>query len=119
MDQSFAITPSVTWVGKIDHELTHFHGEELSTHRGSSYNAYLVRGEKTVLIDTVWRPYAYQFVENLESVIDLKEIDYIISLHSEIDHSGSLPALLEKIPGTPVYCSQNGAKMLKAHYHQD
>ena len=71
------------------------------------------------MIDTVWRPYAYQFVENLESVIDLKEIDYIISLHSEIDHSGSLPALLEKIPGTPVYCSQNGAKMLKAHYHQD
>ena len=47
------ITPKVSWVGKIDWELKTFHGDELSTHRGSSYNSYLVRDEKTVLIDTV------------------------------------------------------------------
>ena len=52
------LTDKVTWVGKIDWELRTFHGEEYSTHRGSSYNSYLIRDEKTVLIDTVWEPFA-------------------------------------------------------------
>ena len=51
------ITDKVTWVGKIDWELKTFHGDELSTHKGTSYNSYLIRDEKTVLIDTVWNPY--------------------------------------------------------------
>ena len=45
------ITDKVSWVGKIDWELKHFHGDELSTHYGSSYNSYLIRDEKNVLID--------------------------------------------------------------------
>lgn len=113
------ITDKVTWVGKIDWELRRFHGDEYSTHRGSSYNSYLIRDKKTVLIDTVWTPFAEEFVENLKKEIDLKEIDYIIANHSEVDHSGALPLLLKEIPGTPVYCTPNGAKMLKAHYHED
>ena len=56
------ITDKVTWVGKVDWELTTFHGDELSTHRGSSYNAYLVRDQKVALIDTVWKPYDREFV---------------------------------------------------------
>jgi len=51
------ISESVTWVGKIDWELKKFHGEDYSTHRGSSYNSYLVRDEKVALIDTVWSPF--------------------------------------------------------------
>ena len=50
------LTDSVTWVGKKDWELRYFHGMEYSTHRGSSYNSYLVRDEKTAFIDTVWEP---------------------------------------------------------------
>jgi len=115
----FKLTESVTWVGKIDWELKRFHGEEYSTDRGSSYNAYLVRDEKTVLIDTVWLPYDDEFVANLKKAIDLNEIDYIIANHSEVDHSGALPELMREIPDTPIYCTANGAKMLKAHYHQD
>ena len=113
------ITDAVTWVGKIDWELRRFHGDEYSTHRGSSYNAYLVRDEKTVLIDGVWQPFAQEFVRELEKTIDLKKIDYIVANHAEIDHSGSLPELLKKIPGTPVYCTANGVKSLKGHYHRD
>ena len=59
------ITKRVSWVGKVDWELTSFHGDELSTHRGSSYNSYLVRDQKTVLIDTVWKPYDREFVSRL------------------------------------------------------
>ncbi|NLX71003.1 MAG: anaerobic nitric oxide reductase flavorubredoxin [Clostridiales bacterium] len=113
------ITDKVTWVGKIDWELKRFHGEELSTHRGSTYNAYLIRDEKTVLIDTVWKPYEKEFVENLKKEIDLKEIDYIVINHGEIDHSGALEALLNEIPDTPVYCTANAVKSLKGHYHKD
>ncbi len=117
---SFKVTESVTWVGKIDWELRKFHGEELSTHRGSSYNSYLVRGQdKTALIDTVWDPFADEFVENLKKEIDLKEIDYIIANHGEIDHSGALTALLREIPGTPVYCSAAGVKSLQGQFHED
>ena len=113
------ITDKVAWVGKIDWELRRFHGDEYSTHRGSSYNSYLIRDEKTVLIDTVWEPFAEEFVENLKKEIDLNEIDYIIANHGEVDHSGALPTLLREIPGVPVYCTANGAKILKAHYHED
>ena len=116
---SFKMTDKVTWVGKIDWELRRFHGDEYSTHRGSSYNSYLIQDKKNVLIDTVWEPFAKEYVENLKKEIDLNKIDYIIVNHGEIDHSGALPLLLKEIPNTPVYCTANGAKILKAHYHED
>lgn len=115
----FKINKNITWVGKIDWELRRFHGEEYSTHRGSSYNAYLIRGEKTVLIDTVWAPFAKEFVAQLKQEIDLDKIDYIVANHGEVDHSGSLPELLREIPGTPVYCTANAVKSLKGQYHED
>ncbi|UZP67061.1 anaerobic nitric oxide reductase flavorubredoxin [Desulfovibrio mangrovi] len=113
------ITDSVTWVGKIDWELQKFHGEEYSTFKGSSYNSYLVRDEKTVLIDTVYRPYAKEFVAQLEHEIDLDSIDYIIANHAEVDHSGAMPELMERIPNVPIYCSPQAVKSLKGHYHKD
>ena len=64
---AFKITDTITWVGKIDWELRKFHGEEYSTHRGSTYNSYLVRDEKTALIDTVWLRFSREFVDNLQT----------------------------------------------------
>ena len=113
------ITKKVLHVGKIDWELTHFHGDELSTFRGSSYNSYLIRDEKTVLIDTVWQPYDREFVSRLKQEIDLNEIDYIVMNHNEVDHSGALPELMREIPGTPIYCTKKGEAIIHGHYHQD
>lgn len=113
------LTKKVSWVGKIDWELTRFHGDEYSTHKGSSYNSYLVRDTKTVLIDTVWQPFDKEFVSRLKQEVDLKSIDYIVMNHNEIDHSGALPELMREIPKTPIYCTANGAKIIKGHYHQD
>ncbi|PKN20346.1 MAG: MBL fold hydrolase [Deltaproteobacteria bacterium HGW-Deltaproteobacteria-6] len=115
----FEITPNVHWVGKIDWELRKFHGEEYSTHRGSSYNAYLVKDEKIALIDTVWRPFAKEFVDNLAKEMDLNKIDYVIANHAEMDHSGALPELMRRIPDKPVYCTANAVKSLRGHYHQN
>ena len=115
----FKITDTVSWVGKIDWELERFHGDEYSTHKGSSYNSYLIRDEKTVLIDTVWEPYAKEFVNNLKKEIELDKIDYIIMNHSEVDHAGALLELMKEIPNTPVYCTKNGAKIIKGLHHKD
>lgn len=113
------IKNNVYWVGKVDWELQKFHGNEYSTHKGSTYNSYLIQEEKTVLIDTVWSPFAKEFVQNLQKEIDLNKIDYIIANHAEVDHSGALPELMRLIPDTPIYCTANGVKSLKGHYHQD
>ena len=115
---AFKMTDKVSWVGKIDWELRRFHGDEYSTDRGSSYNSYLITDEKTVLIDTVWEPFAKEYVEKLKEEIDLNEIDYIIAQHSEIDHCGGLPLLMQEIPGTPIYCTPNGVKILKGTFHE-
>lgn len=110
----------VWWVGKTDWELRKFHGEEYSTHRGSSYNSYVVQGaSKTVLIDTVWKPFAKEFVDNLEKEFGLDRIDAVIANHAEVDHSGALPELLRRRPNLPVYCSANAVKSLKGHYHEE
>ena len=74
---SVNIKNNIWWVGKTDWELRKFHGNEYSTNRGTTYNSYLIKEEKTVLIDTVWMPYAKEFVRNLAKEIDLKKIDYI------------------------------------------
>ena len=113
------LTQKVSWVGKIDWELKHFHGDELSTHKGSSYNSYLIRDEKVALIDTVWQPYDREFVSRLKQEIDLSKIDYIIMNHNEIDHSGALPELMRHIPDTPIYCTKKGEAIIRGHYHQD
>lgn len=116
---AFTIKDNISWVGKIDWELKRFHGDEYSTHKGSSYNAYLIRDDKNVLIDTVWRPFDEEFVHNLKAEIDLNKIDYIIANHGEVDHSGSLPELMKYIPDTPIYCTANAVKSIKGQYHQD
>lgn len=115
----FKITENVSWVGKIDWELRKFHGEEYTTNRGSSYNSYLIRDKKTVLIDTVWLPFSREFVSDLKKEIDLKAIDYIIVNHGEVDHSGALIDLMKEIPETPIYCTKKGVESLKGQYHTD
>ena len=109
------VTEKVTWVGKIDWELARFHGDEYSTDKGSSYNSYLIRDQKTVLMDTVWKPFDKEFVENLKAEIDLNDIDYIVMNHSESDHSGALPLLMKEIPHTPIYCTAKGEAIIRGH----
>ncbi len=113
------IKNNVSWIGKIDWELRKFHGDEYSTHRGSTYNSYLIEEEKVAVVDTVWKPFAKEYIANLEKQIDLKKIDYVIANHAESDHSGALPELMSRIPDTPIYCTANGIKSLKGHYHED
>lgn len=116
---SIKVKNSISWVGKVDWELRKFHGNEYSTHRGTTYNSYLIKEEKIALIDTVWSPFSKEFVENLSREVDLKKIDYVVANHAEVDHSGALAELMSCIPDKPIYCTANGVKSLKGHFHKD
>lgn len=109
----------VYWVGATDWIVRYFHGYELSTHRGSTYNSYLIKDKKTVLIDTVWEPLTERFMENLREVVDPSTIDYVVVNHAEPDHSGALPTIMEYCPNATVVVSKNGLETTKKHYHKE
>lgn len=113
------IKKDIYWLGLKDWELRKFHGHELSTHKGSTYNSYLIKDEKNVLVDTVWSPYKEELEDILEKEIGISNIDMIVINHSEPDHAGSLGHIMSKIPDVPIYCTKNGADILKKHFHKD
>ncbi|MGD8846794.1 MAG: FprA family A-type flavoprotein [Desulfobacteraceae bacterium] len=104
-------------VGVNDWNIDDFHG--YSTPLGTSYNAYLIVDEKVALIDTVKKKFADQLLANISKIIDPKKIDYVISNHAEMDHSGSLARVMHRIgEDKPIYCSKLGAKNLAKHFPQ-
>lgn len=109
----------VYWVGATDWRVRYFHGYELSTHRGSTYNSYLIKDEKTVLIDTVWEPLTDRFLENLSEVTDISKIDYVVMNHGEPDHSGALPSIMEYIPNATIIVSKKGLETATRYYHKE
>ena len=112
------LAEGVHWIGVVDWGLRHFHGHELSTPRGSTYNSYLIVDEKIVLVDTVWDPFTDQFIEKLKQVVDPAKIDYIVTNHSEVDHSGALPAVMRLAKNATVVVSRKGEESVTGHYHQ-
>lgn len=112
------IAEGVHWVGVVDWALRSFHGHELSTHRGSSYNAYLIVDEKVALVDTVWSPFTEEFIENVRSVIDPARIDYVVANHAEIDHAGALPEVLRHASNAELVVSNRGAETIEGHFHR-
>ena len=112
------MAPGVYWVGIVDWGLRKFHGHELSTHRGSTYNSYLIVDEKIVLVDTAWKPFQDEFIENLREVVDPAKIDIVVANHSEPDHSSSLPAVMRLCPRATLVVSSRGEESVEGHYHQ-
>ena len=111
------ITKGIYDVGVIDWNIRDFHG--YSTYQGTSYNAFLIVDEKIALIDTVKKDFSDQLLGNISKIIDPKKIDYMISNHTEMDHSGGLPRLMHRIgEDKPLYCSKMGAKNLARHFPQ-
>jgi flavorubredoxin len=108
------IKKGIYWVGAIDWDLRNFHG--YLTQRGSTYNAYLIIDEKVTLVDTVKSYLTEEMFERIAQVIDPSKIDYIISNHVEMDHSGAIPAVMEKAPNATIIASPNGVRGLKEHY---
>ncbi|MDD3155070.1 MAG: FprA family A-type flavoprotein [Victivallaceae bacterium] len=108
------ITDKVYWVGAIDWNVRNFHGYQ--TGRGSTYNAFLIMDEKITLIDAVKKPFLGELMERISSVVDPAKIDYIVSNHAEMDHSGALPEVVKLVSPEKVFASPMGEKALRAHF---
>ncbi|MDY6863712.1 MAG: flavodoxin domain-containing protein [Thermodesulfobacteriota bacterium] len=112
------IAKGIYCLSAIDWNLRDFHG--YATHQGTTYNSYLILDEKIVVIDTVKKEFADEFIECITKIVDPKKIDYVVSNHTEMDHSGGLPRLMHKIgEDKPLFCSAMGHKNLSAHFHQN
>lgn len=111
------ISDHVYWVGAIDWTIRDFHG--YTTPRGSTYNAYLIMADKITLIDTVKAPFKDEMLSRIKSVVDPAQIKYIISNHSEMDHSGCLTEVVDMIKPERVFASAAGVKTLKELFHDD
>lgn len=86
---------------------------------GTTYNAYLITGDKVTLVDTVHEDYFDEYLYNLQCLTDIQDIEYIIMNHTELDHSGSLVKLLEINPNIKVVCTVAAQKYLKAITNRD
>ncbi len=109
------ISEHVYWIGAIDWTLRDFHGYE--TGRGSTYNAYLIMADKITLVDTVKAEFRTELLDRISSIVDPKQINYIISNHSEMDHTGCLMDMIELIQPEAVYASAMGVKAIAEHFH--
>lgn len=107
------ITPHISWVGVTDPELRIF-DIIIPTDWGTTYNAYLIRGEKTALVETVKESFLDQYVEQVKSLTDLSAIDYLVLNHTEPDHTGALAALLPLLPNASVVGSRSAIQFAKA-----
>jgi flavorubredoxin len=111
------IAKGIYWVGAIDWNIRDFHG--YSTNLGSTYNAYLIVDKKITLVDAVKKEFADELIDRISQIVDPKKIDYVISNHTEMDHSGGLARVMNRIgEEKPVYCSKTGFKNLSKHFAQ-
>ena len=115
--QPIELAKNVHWVGAVDWLIRDFHG--YSTYRGTTYNAYLIMDEKITLIDTVRKSCKSDLLHRIRNIVDLEKIDYLVVNHVEMDHSGSLPEVIDLIKPEKVICSKMGHKALLKHFHQE
>ncbi|MCF7792475.1 MAG: FprA family A-type flavoprotein [Candidatus Cloacimonetes bacterium] len=112
--KAIEIRKDIYWVGGIDWDLRNFHG--YLTQRGSTYNSYLIIDEKVTLIDNVKHYLFEEQLGRISQIIDPAKIDYVVQNHIEMDHSGTLPKIMELCPNAKVVASPKGVEGLPKHY---
>ena len=112
------LKPGIYYVGVVDWNLRNFHGYSIQS--GTTYNAYIIIDEKIALIDTVKAPFAGELLDRIAEIVDPAKIDYVISNHVEMDHSGAIPEVMKVAKNaTLVTSSPSGLKGLKLHFGDD
>lgn len=105
------VTDNLWWVGANDHRL-HLFENIHPIPRGVSYNAYLLVGEKTVLFDTVDWSACRQMIENIEYLLNGRDLDFLVINHLEPDHAASIQEVLLRYPNCVVYSTEKGFMLM-------
>ncbi|UCD73272.1 MAG: flavodoxin domain-containing protein [Candidatus Bathyarchaeota archaeon] len=116
---SVEVLKNIFWVGAVDWNIRHFHGFTYSTHRGTTYNAYLIVDKKTALVDSVYAPFAGEMIEKIMEIVDPSEIDYVVANHVETDHSGAISEVLKLTPKAKLVGTARCRDGLQKHYFGD
>ena len=111
------LAKGIHWVGAVDWDVRDFHG--YSTYTGTTYNAFLIVDKKITLVDTVKHDHFDELKRNISKIVDPAKIDYLIVNHVEMDHSGSLPEVMELIKPEKLFCSPMGKKAIIDHFHRE
>ena len=110
------VLEDVYWVGAVDWNVRNFHGFTYSTHRGTTYNAYLIVDEKIALVDSVYGPFAGEMMDRIKEIVDPSKIDYIVANHVETDHSGAIAEVLKHSPKAKLFGTAKCKAGLEKHY---
>ena len=112
------IKDDLFWVGGTDRRLTLFENA-FPIPRGVSYNAYVLKDEKTVLFDTVDNAIGDQLFENLEAVLEGRTLDYVIVNHMEPDHASTLSEVVRRYPEVKIVCNAKTVAIIKQFFDFD
>jgi flavorubredoxin len=110
------VAENTYWVGAVDWNKRYFHGFTYSTHRGTTYNAYLIVDDKVALVDSVYRPFMGEMMDRIREIVDPSEIDYVVANHVESDHSSGIAEVLRAAPGAKVIGTAKCQDELEKHY---
>ncbi len=110
------VLENIYWVGAVDWNVRNFHGYTYSTHRGTTYNAYLIVDDKITLVDSVYGPFAGEMMDRIKEIVDPAKIDYIVANHVETDHSGAIGEALKHAPKAKVIGTARCKAGLEKHY---
>ena len=113
--QPVEIKKDIFWVGCVDYDHRDFHGYSRSP-EGSTYNAYLIRDEKNVLMDTVYPGWAGNMLCRIAKIMDPEKIDYIVCNHMEPDHAGSLAEVVARVKPEKIFVSTLGYKSMQGYF---
>lgn len=112
------VTDNIYWVGGNDRRLALF--ENLfPIPRGVSYNSYLIMDEKTTLMDTVDFSISRQFIENVQYVLNGRNLDYLVINHMEPDHCANIEVLVRLYPEMKLVGNAKTVQMIKQFYEMD
>ncbi|HVP18515.1 MAG TPA: FprA family A-type flavoprotein, partial [Spirochaetia bacterium] len=113
---SVEIRPDVYWIGLNDRTTDLFEGIWPVSHEGVTYNSYLLRDEKKVIIDLAKGFKTDEYFERIDSLVPISEIDYIVVNHMEPDHTGAVRALVRIPRRLTIIATEKAREMLAAFY---
>lgn len=113
------IKKNIFWLGVVDWNVRYFHGATYTTHRGTTYNSYLIQDEQPTLVDTVYTPFADELLRSIRTLMDPKDIKYVVVNHVEVDHAGALPYIMEAAPDATIICSAKAAPVIDRFFNSN
>ncbi|NET55614.1 MAG: MBL fold metallo-hydrolase [Symploca sp. SIO2E6] len=115
--QTAEIAPDTTTIRSLDWDRDRF-DIEFGLQNGTTYNSYIIRGEKIALVDTSHEKFRQLYLDTLQGLIDPTEIDYLIISHTEPDHSGLVKDMLQLAPQITVVGAKVAIQFLEDLVHQ-